>query len=90
MAPLTALALGLPDFYLLLPLAMVAAGALSIVVGFFVATYRRAAVGGVVLALIWMAVAVIYGVSMGTALGLAAVFVAFALVSHMLRGQKCR
>ena len=85
MAPFVAFGLGLPDFYLLLPVATVLAGVLSLILGFFVATYRRAAGGGLVLALIWLVVAVIYGVSFGTALGLAAAFVAIALVAHMLR-----
>ncbi len=85
MAPFVAFGLGLPDFYLLLPMATVLAGVLSLVIGFFVATYRRAAGGGLVLALIWMAVAVIYGVSVGTAVALAVAFVAIALVAHMLR-----
>ena len=85
MAPPVVFGLGLPDFYLLLPIATVLAGVLSLVLGFFVATYRRAAGGGLVLALTWMAVAVIYGVSLGTALGLAAAFVAIAFAAHMLR-----
>ena len=85
MAPLVAFGLGLPDFYLLLPVATVLVGVLSLILGFFIATYRRAAGAGLALALIWLVVAVIYGVSLGTALGLAAAFVAIALAAQMLR-----
>ena len=88
MAPFVGFGLGLPDFYLLLPMATVLAGVLSLVLGFLVATYRRAAGGSLVLALMWTVVAVIYGVSPGTALALAVTFVAVALVAHMLRRLK--
>ena len=85
MSPLAAFALGLPDFYLLLPIATVLAAAVSLILGFYAATYARAAGGAFFLALAWMAVAVIYNVALGKALGLAAVFVVIALVGHKVR-----
>ena len=62
MAPFVAFGLGLPDFYAFLPMATVLAGVLSLILGFFVATYRRAAGGGLVLAE-WLVV--VYGVYLG-------------------------
>jgi hypothetical protein len=88
MSPLAALGLGLPDFYLLLPIATILAGLLSVALGFFTTTYAKTAAGALVVALLWLIVAVIYGAALNTALGLGAAFVAIALAAHVLRSRK--
>lgn len=88
MSPLAAFALGLPDFYLLLPIAIVLAATVALIVGFTVSTYARAAGGVLILALAWTAAAIVYGVTLGKALGLAAALVVIALAGHKVRSLR--
>jgi hypothetical protein len=89
MRPLLVPGLGLPDFYLLLPIATVTAAVLSVALAFFVSTYVRVGVSALVPAIVWLAVAVIYGVRPEFALGVAAILVLIALAVHAL-GRRVR
>ena len=84
MTPLAALGLGLPDFYLLLPIATVAVAVGAVAIAFFVSTYVRAGVSALILAVLWLAVAVVYGVQPEFALAPATALVIIALAVHAL------
>jgi hypothetical protein len=87
MRPLFVPGLGLPDFYLLLPIATVAAAVLSVAVAFFAATYARAGGWALGLALAWLVFAVVYGVRPEFALLLAVGLILVSLAVHMLGRQ---
>lgn len=84
MTPLAALALGLPDFYLMLPIATVTVAVLSVAMAFYAATYARAGFSAMALALAWVVVAIVFGVRPEFAFVLATVLVVICVAVHML------
>jgi hypothetical protein len=87
MRPLLVPGLGLPDFYLLLPIATVTAAVLSVAIAFFASTYARAGGWALALALGWLVIAVVYGVRPEFALVLAVGLILVSLAVHMLGRQ---
>lgn len=87
MRPLLIPGLGLPDFYLLLPIAAVVAAVLSVAIAFFVSTYVRAGGWALAFALVWLVIAVVYGVRPEFALVLAVGLILVSLAVHLLGRQ---
>jgi hypothetical protein len=85
MMPFAVFALGLPEFYEFLIAGTAVVLVLPFVIGLVVSTYTKAIAATVLLALGWIPVAVIYGVSLNTQVGLVVALVLLAIVAHALR-----